>query len=103
MMNMKLLMNVSALMNVSVLMNVMTFNVMKTTAFPALMVAAVVAADHDVTGTWQMNLEGDHVVPVALVLKQSDSVVTGTITLPTQNAGQHVTVDLTGKLIDGKL
>src|SRR5205085_12180436 len=48
-------------------------------------VAALAVADPppNVTGTWQMGLQGGHVVPVALVLKQDGKVVTGTIALPT--------------------
>ena len=45
-----------------------------------LMLAAEPAT---VTGTWNMGLQGDHVVPVALVLKQDGKTVTGTILMPT--------------------
>ena len=54
----------------------------------------------NVTGTWNMGVEGDHVIPVALVLRQDGKKLTGTIALPTQNAGQRVDVALSGELAD---
>ena len=49
---------------------------------------ALAAEAPTVTGTWNMGLQGDHVIPTALVLKQQDKTVTGTIALPTQNIGR---------------
>jgi hypothetical protein len=43
---------------------------------------AVAAEPATITGTWNMGLEGDHVIPVALVLKQDGPTLTGTIALP---------------------
>jgi hypothetical protein len=60
-------------------------------------------ADATVTGTWNMGLQGDHVIPTALVLKQDGRDVTGTIALPTQNIGQRVEVKLTGTFADNVL
>ena len=60
-------------------------------------------ADATVTGTWNMGLQGDHVIPTALVLKQDGHEVTGTIALPTQNIGQRVEVKLTGTFADNVL
>ncbi len=54
----------------------------------------------NITGTWNMGLEGDHVIPVALVLKQDGQKLTGTIALPTQNA-QRVDVALSGEFVNG--
>src|SRR5262247_2494632 len=54
-----------------------------------------------VTGTWNMGLQGDHVIPTALVLKQDGKKLTGTIALPTQNIGQRVEVELSGEIVDG--
>ena len=66
----------------------------------ALLVIA--AADpKTVTGTWNMGLQGDHVIPTALVLKQDDKKLTGTIALPSQNVGQRVDVELSGEIADG--
>jgi hypothetical protein len=58
------------------------------------------AESPNLTGTWNMGIEGDHVIPVALVLKQDGKRLTGTIALPTQNAGQRVDVALSGELAD---
>jgi hypothetical protein len=64
---------------------------------------AVAAEAPTVTGTWNMGLQGDHVIPTALVLKQQDKKVTGTIALPTQNVGQRIEVELTGDFVDNAL
>jgi hypothetical protein len=55
------------------------------------------ASSPDISGTWNMGLQGDHVVPTALVLKQDGISVTGTITIPI-NVGQRVEVPLKGEL-----
>ncbi len=54
----------------------------------------------NITGTWTMGLEADHVIPVALVLKQDGQKLTGTIAMPTQNAGHRVEVTLSGEFVD---
>ena len=55
----------------------------------------------NITGTWNMGLEGGHVIPVALVLKQDGQKLTGSIALPTsQNTDHRVEVPLSGKLVD---
>jgi hypothetical protein len=56
-----------------------------------------------VTGTWNMGLQGDHVIPVALVLDQDGTIVTGTIVMPTQRTGQPVDVRLSGEFADRAL
>jgi hypothetical protein len=67
------------------------------------LLAALLMADASVTGTWNMGLQGDHVIPTALVLKQDGHDVTGTIAMPTQNIGQRVEVKLTGTFADNAL
>src|SRR5262245_112807 len=64
---------------------------------------AVAAEAPTVTGTWNMGLQGDHVIPTALVLKQHEKTVTGTIALPTQNVGQRIDVELKGDFVDNAL
>ncbi len=54
----------------------------------------------NISGTWNMGVEGDHVIPVALVLKQDGRKLTGTIALPTRNSGERVDVALSGELAD---
>ena len=63
------------------------------------LIAAVLAAapSATLTGTWNMGLQGDHVIPTALVLKQDGKAVTGTIALPTRNARERQEVALTGE------
>jgi hypothetical protein len=55
------------------------------------------------TGTWNMGLQGGHVIPVALVLKQDGGKLTGVISMPTQRIGQTVDVPLAGEVADGAL
>jgi hypothetical protein len=63
------------------------------------MAAALAAVESpNVTGTWNMGLEGDHVIPVALVLKQDGQTLTGTIALPSRNSSARVEVKLVGEL-----
>ncbi len=69
----------------------------------ALLTVGLLLTDASVTGTWNMGLQGDHVIPTALVLKQDGHDVTGTIALPTQNVGQRVEVQLTGSFTDNEL
>ena len=69
--------------------------------------AAGVSAQHgktdapSLTGTWNMGLQGGHVIPVALVLTQEGDMLNGTISMPTQRIGQTVDVPLKGDLADG--
>lgn len=61
-------------------------------------------AGSNLTGTWNMGVQSDHVVPIALVLEQDGTAVTGTIAMPTQHAGQHdAEVTLTGDFVNGAL
>ena len=69
----------------------------------AALIAVFVFADPDVTGTWQMDLQADHVVPTALVLKQDGTAVTGSIAFPGGRDGQRITIDLAGTLVARKL
>jgi hypothetical protein len=52
----------------------------------------------NVTGTWNMGLQGGHVVPVALTLEQNGTEVTGVILLPTPRNGDRVEIQLKGEL-----
>jgi hypothetical protein len=53
------------------------------------------------TGTWNMGLQGGHVIPVALVLEQNGEALTGTVSMPTQRIGQTVDVALKGDIAHG--
>jgi hypothetical protein len=78
-----------------------------TTMIAVLALAAGLSAQHgktetpSLTGTWNMGLEGGHVIPVALVLKQDGEALTGTISMPTQRAGNTVDVALKGSIVQG--
>src|SRR5205814_1023624 len=78
-----------------------------TTMIAVLALAAGLSAQHGktdaagLTGTWNMGLEGGHVIPVALVLKQDGETLTGTISMPTQRAGNTVDVALKGGIAGG--
>jgi len=78
-----------------------------TTTIAVLALAAGLSAQHgktdtpSLTGTWQMGLQGGHVIPVALVLEQNGESLTGTISMPTQRIGQTVDVALKGELAKG--
>jgi hypothetical protein len=78
-----------------------------TTMIAVLALAAGLSAQHgepetpSLTGTWNMGLEGGHVIPVALVLKQDGEALTGTISMPTQRAGNTVDVALKGAIAKG--
>jgi hypothetical protein len=53
------------------------------------------------TGTWNMGLQGGHVIPVALVLTQNGEALTGTISMPTSRIGNTVDVSLSGEIASG--
>src|SRR4051812_35781540 len=61
------------------------------------------AAAEGLTGTWNMGLQGGHVIPVALVLKQDGGTLTGVLSMPTQRIGQTVDVALEGSVANGAL
>lgn len=68
------------------------------------------SAQHDkkadtptVTGAWNMSLQGDHVIPVGMELKQEGDKVTGKILMPTQQVGERRDVSLSGQFVDGML
>jgi hypothetical protein len=77
------------------------------TMIAVLALAAGLSAQHgktdapSLTGTWNMGLQGGHVIPVALVLKQDGETLSGTISMPTQKIGQTVDVALKGDLTAG--
>jgi hypothetical protein len=81
----------------------MTKSVTTTIAVIALVagLSAQKKTDTSLTGTWNMGLQGGHVIPVALVLKQEGTTLSGTVALPTQHIGQTVDVALTGEVANG--
>jgi len=71
-----------------------------TTMIAVLALAAGLSAQHkteaSLTGTWNMGLQGGHVIPVALVLTQDGEALTGVVSMPTQKIGQTVDISLKG-------
>ena len=57
-----------------------------------------VAAEPNLTGTWTMGIEGDHVVPMALVVTQEGTKLTGTIAMPTNHNGDRRDIPFEGEL-----
>ena len=76
-----------------------------TTMIAVLALAGSVSAQtkkaEGLTGTWNMGLQGGHVIPVALVLTQEGEALTGVVSMPTQKIGQTVDVPLKGTLASG--
>jgi len=67
-------------------------------SFPSARATARTAETPNVTGTWNMGLQGGHVVPVALTLEQNGTAVSGVILLPTQRSGERLEIQLKGEL-----
>src|SRR5260221_8856685 len=78
-----------------------------TTMIAVVTLVAGLSAQHgkteapSLTGTWNMGLQGGHVIPVALVLKQDGDALSGTVSMPTQKIGQTVDVALKGDFAKG--
>src|SRR5258708_39264475 len=71
--------------------------------FAAVIAVLALAADTaTVSGTWQVGLQGDHVIPVALVLKQDGRKVTGKILLP-RSQGERAEIELVSEFADETL
>jgi hypothetical protein len=74
-----------------------------TKIFALVALLALTDGATSLTSTRNMALQGGHVVPVALVLAQDGTVVTGTIAMPTQHFGDRKEVELKGELIGREL
>ena len=66
----------------------------------ALAATLSAAETPSITGTWNMGLEADHVIPTAFVLKQDGKTLTGTIALPSRD-GHRMEIQLSGSIADG--
>lgn len=58
------------------------------------------AAELNLTGTWTLGVEGDHVIPMALVLKQEGSRISGTIAMPTNQQGDRRDIAFDGEVTE---
>ena len=73
-------------------------------AFAALAIAGpAVAADPELTGTWTLGVEGDHVIPMAMVVKQEGSKLSGTIAMPINQHGDRRDIAFEGEISAGVL
>ena len=77
------------------------------TCLAVVLFASAVSAQHgtktaapNISGTWNMGLQGDHVIPTALVLKHDGRKLSGTIQMPTRSIGERTEVVLDGEFID---
>jgi hypothetical protein len=80
------------------------------TCLAVVLFASAVSAQHDtktaasnISGTWNMGLQGDHVIPTALVLKHDGRKLTGTIQMPGRRIGERTEVVLDGEFIDNAI
>lgn len=79
---------------------------MKTTVLRAMLAAmttlaiatASPAAEPNLAGTWQLGVEGDHVVPMAMIVKQDGSKISGTIAMPTNQHGDRRDIAFAGEI-----
>ena len=68
-------------------------------AFAALLIVSrAAAADPDLTGTWTLGVEGDHVIPMAMVMKQDGSKLSGTIAMPINQHGDRRDIAFEGEV-----
>jgi len=78
------------------------------TVIALVAVAVTVAAQEtksdpaSVAGVWQVSVQGDHVIPIGMELKQDGKNVTGIILMPAHN-GQRKEVSLKGQFAEGAL
>jgi hypothetical protein len=73
-------------------------------AVAALAIAGpALAADPELTGTWTLGVEGDHVIPMAMVVKQEGSKLSGTIAMPTNQHGDRRDIAFEGEISAGVL
>jgi hypothetical protein len=56
------------------------------------------AAEPDLSGTWTLGVEGDHVVPMAMVVKQDGNKISGTIAMPTNQHGDRRDIAFEGEV-----
>jgi len=64
----------------------------------AIGVSAASAADPTLTGTWTLGVEGDHVIPMALVVKQDGTRISGTIAMPINQQGDRRDIAFEGEI-----
>ena len=79
---------------------------MKTKLMPAAlalvatlaMAAAATASEPHLAGTWTLGVEGDHVIPMAMIMKQDGSKISGTIAMPINQSGDRRDIAFEGEV-----
>jgi hypothetical protein len=56
------------------------------------------AADPTLTGTWTLGVEGDHVIPMAMVVTQDGTKISGTIAMPINQQGDRRDIAFEGEV-----
>ena len=56
------------------------------------------AAEPNLSGTWTLGVEGDHVVPMAMIVKQDGNRISGTIAMPTNQHGDRRDIAFEGEI-----
>lgn len=79
-------------------MKTATIRVMLAIASALTLAGSAIAADPDLTGTWTLGVEGDHVIPMAMVIKQDGSRISGTIAMPTNQHGDRRDIPFEGEV-----
>ena len=56
------------------------------------------AAEMNVSGTWTLGIEGDHVIPMAMVVMQDGAKISGTIAMPINHQGDRRDIPFEGEV-----
>src|SRR4051812_3455710 len=67
-------------------------------AIVAIAAPAAYAAESTLAGTWTLGVEGDHVIPMAMVVKQDGSKISGTIAMPINQQGDRRDIAFEGEV-----
>ena len=62
-----------------------------------------VAAEPGLAGTWTLGVEGDHVVPMAMIVKQEGNKISGTIAMPINHTGDRRDIAFEGEVNGAEL
>jgi len=72
-------------------------------AIAIAVIVRVIAAEPNLAGTWTLGIEGDHVIPMAMVVTQDGTKLTGTIAMPTNHQGDRKDIPFEGELKGAEL
>ncbi len=69
-------------------------------ALITLVTAVSTAAEPNLAGTWTLGVEGDHVVPMAMIVKQDGRKISGTIAMPINQHGDRRDIEFEGEVTE---